>query len=66
MSIYCENLKVLPVVIQKILGFGKFGFLTFDLQPDDRHPPKVVRHKFPIRSTIPENFKSLAPAVQKP
>ena len=29
--LYCENLKVLPVIIQKLLGFGKFGFLTFDL-----------------------------------
>ena len=64
--IYCEILKVLPVIIQKLSGFGKFGFLTFDLLPDDHHPSKVVRHKFPIRSTIPENIKSLASAVQKP
>ena len=29
--IYCESLKVLFDVIQKLLRFGKFGFLTFDL-----------------------------------
>ena len=63
MCIYSENLKVLPVVIQKLLGFDKLHFLTFDLYPVDRHIPKVVRHKFTLRFIIPEKFKSLASVV---
>ena len=63
--IYFEILKVLPIVIQELLGFDKFRFLTFDLHLLDHHPPKAVTNKFTLRSTIPENFKSLASAVQK-
>ena len=61
--IYSENLKVLPVAIQKLLAFDKFRFLTFNMLTAT--PPKVIRHKFPLRSSIPENFKSLASAVQR-
>ena len=62
------NLKVLPVAIHKLLAFDQifyhFSWMTFDLEPVDSHPSKVVRHKFTWRLIIPENFKSLASAVQ--
>ena len=59
-NIHSENSKVLPIAIQKLTAFDKFGFLTFHLEGVDCHPRKVVRHKFSLRSTIPENLSDIS------
>ena len=52
----------------QVIGVWKdlFSNFLFDLYDLDCHPPKFVRREFTLRFIIPENFKSLASAVQKP